>query len=265
MIKTSSRVWILAAAITWALGGNGCRRDEDRGELHARQVALEREVKGLRASVEKLERGEPILPEEAVIVSISEEVVQDMISAQLPTAVELESYTVTLRGVKATFRGSPAVTLDGSIVHKDHPDYSGEVSAIGALDSIQVETTTGTLRATVAVDHVDLLQMGGLEAILPGGTIDELALRVRKRLAGRIPELQIPVKLEQAVDLPAVTQGPVRLQAASMPLAVSVADIMAGQGVLWIAINVVPGNLVKTPAASSPTSSAVRAPKEGQR
>ena len=35
----------------------GCRGGQGAGALHARHVALEREVKGLRASVEKLERG----------------------------------------------------------------------------------------------------------------------------------------------------------------------------------------------------------------
>ena len=60
--------------------------------------------------------------------------------------------------------------------------------------------------------------------------LDELARTVRKQLAGKIPEVQIPVKIEQAIDLPSVTQGPVRIQGASMPLAVSVADVVRRPG-----------------------------------
>lgn len=233
------------AGVVWVLGGvaAGCGADKGGGELHARQVVLEREVTGLRASVAKLERGEPVLPEEAVVVSIAEGVVKEFITAQLPISIALESFKIELTHAEASFKGSPSVNLTGSIVHKDHPDYVGEVSAIGALDSIQLDASSGTLRAEVAIDHVDLLRMGGLEKFLGGGTVDELARTVRKQLGGRLPEVQIPVRIEQAIDLPSVTHGPVRLQGASMPLAVSVADVLAGRGVLWIAITVVPGEL----------------------
>jgi hypothetical protein len=232
----------------WVLGGlfAGCGADKSGGELHAKQVVLEREVKGLRASVAKLERGEPLFPEAAVVVSIAEAVVKEFVNAQLPIAIELESYKIDLTRAEASFKGSPTVSLTGSIVHKDHPDYVGELSAIGALDSIQVEAASGTLRAEVVVDHVELLKLGGLERFLGGGTAEELARTVRKQLAGRIPHVQIPVKIEQAIELPSVSEGPVRLHGASMPLAVSVADVVAGQGVLWIAVNVVPGELTKT-------------------
>jgi hypothetical protein len=237
----------VAAACVLGATAPGCAPDKGAGELHAAQVLLEREVKGLRASVAKLDRGEPLFPEEAVVVSIAEDVVKEFVNAQLPVTIELDHFRIELKEAKATFRGTPSVTLTGTILHKDHPDFVGEVSAIGALDSIAVEEGAGTLRASVAVDHVELLKMGGLEKFLGGGTVDELARTVRKQLAGRIPKIQIPVKIEQAIDLPSITDGPVRLQGASMPLSVSVSDVVAGQGVLWIAIGVVPGELVKAP------------------
>jgi hypothetical protein len=234
------------------LGGllAACGADRGRGELHAKRVVLEREVNGLRASVAKLERGEPLFPEEAVVVAIEEAVVRDFLAAQLPLAIEVESFDIELTRAEASFKGSPSVNLTGSIVHKEHPAYVGEVKAIGALDSIQVDAASGTLRAAVAVDHVDLLKLGGLERYLGEGTVDALARSLRKQLGGRIPRVQIPVKVEQTVDLPSVTHGPVRLEGASMPLAVSVADVVAGQGVLWIAIAVVPGEVAETGAAA---------------
>jgi hypothetical protein len=203
-------------------------------------------VSGLRASVTKLELGQPVFPEDAVIVSVSEGVVQDFIKAQMPFAVQVDSFEINLTRAAASFKGSPSVNLTGSIVHEDHPDYVGEVSAIGALDSIEVDAASGTLRAAVVVDHVDLLKLGGFEKLISGGTVDDLARTVRKSITGRLPQIQIPVKIEQSIELPWVTDGPVRLQGASMPLAVSVVDVVAGQGVLWIAVDVVPGELVKT-------------------
>jgi hypothetical protein len=230
----------------------GCRGSQGAGALHARHAELEREVKGLRASVEKLERGDPILPQDAVVVAIGERVVKDFVTAQLPLTVDLESYRIVMTQAEATFKGSPSVDLTGSIVHKNHPDLVGEVRALGALEGIVVDPKSGTLRARVAVDHVDLLKMGGLEKFLGGGTLDDLGRAVRLQLAPRIPPIEIPVKIEQAVDLPDVTDGPVLIRGASLPLAVGVADVLAGQGVLWIAINVVPGEMTRPgePAAA---------------
>jgi len=248
------------AGVVGVLGGllAGCAGDQGGGELHAKQAALEREVLGLRASAAKLERGEPLFSEDAVVVSIAEELVKEFVNVQLPVAVEVKSFKIDLTHAEASFQGSPSVNLTGSIALKEHPDYVGEVRAISALDSIAVDSATGTLRAQVVVDHVDLLKMAGLEKYIGGGTMDELARAVRKELAGKIPEIQIPVKIEQSISLPAITEGPVLLHGASMPLAVSVEDVRAGQGVLWIAIKVVPGELVKKgpEAAGSPAGTA---------
>ena len=240
-----------AAAAAVLLGSAlGCAKDRGEGDLHARQSALEREAEGLRATLAKLERGEPVLPEDAVVVSVSEAVIKDFLEAQLPFEADASSFQVKLTQGGAVFRGSPTVHLSGSIWHTDHPDLVGEVSVQGALQDIRVESETGTLRATIVLDHVDLVRMGGLEKFIPGGSRNELARTIRKQLEPRLPGVQIPVKVEQGVELPSVTSGPVRIRGATMPLAVSVADVFAGSGVLWVAVRVVPGELTRTAAAT---------------
>lgn len=254
------RAGILAAAAV-LLAVAACRRDKGEGELHARLSALERETDGLRASVQKLERGEPILPPDAVAIGISQSVVKDFLTAQLPFEADADKFRVKLTQGEATFLGSPAVNLTGSIWPAERPNLVGEVRVQGALEGIQVDPEKGTLRATLALDHVDLVQMGGLENYLPAGSLNELARRIRKALEDRIPPFQIPVTIEQGVDLPSVTDGPVRIQGAHMPLEVGVVDVFTGRGNLWIAVKVVPGELTrttdKTPAkADSPPPTA---------
>jgi hypothetical protein len=245
----------LAVATALLATAAACRKDEGAGQLHAKLAALEREADGLRESVAKLERGEPILPEDAVIVSVSEAVIKEFLDAQLPFEIDAGTFRVNLTQGEARFRGSPGVRLTGSISPAEHPDLVGEVRAQGALEDIRVDPEGGTLRATIALDHVDLLQMGGLEKFIPGGSLDELARTVRKQLGGHLPVVQIPVKIEQGVELPSVTTGPVRIRGARMPLDVTVAEIFAGQGVLWVAVKVVPGELVR-PAADRPPAAA---------
>jgi hypothetical protein len=248
---------VLASALLLG-GGAGCRQDRGEAELHARLSTLEREAEGLRASLATLERGEPILPEDAVAVAVSESVVKEFLDAQLPFEVDAGRFKVRLTQGEAVFRGSPAVRLTGSISPAEHPDLVGEVRAQGALEEVRVELETGILRATVALDHVDLVRMGGLERFVSEGSLNELARRVRKQLEPNLPAIEIPVRIEQGVELPSVTDGPVRLQGARMPLEVSVAGMFTGRGVLWVAVRVVPGEMTKIAAATPQASEGAR-------
>jgi hypothetical protein len=69
------------------------------------------------------------------------------------------------------------------------------------------------------------------------------------QLKNSLPTLQIPVKLQQSVELPAVTSGPVRIDGARMPIQVGVSEVMATRDVLWISVHFAPGDLVKTKEA----------------
>jgi hypothetical protein len=181
-------------------------------------------------------------------------------NAQLPFEAETEKFKVKLSEGKAVFQGSPAIHLAGTIWPSEHPDIVGEVRILGALEDIRVETEGGTLRATLALDHVDLVQMGGLEKYVPDGSLNELARRVRLALEPKLPPLQIPVTIEQAVELPTVTDGPVRIHGARMPLEIGVAEVFTGRGNLWVAIRVVPGELAKTGPSPSPSPSPSASP-----
>jgi hypothetical protein len=176
-------------------------------------------------------------------VAVSEAVIKEFLDAQLPFEVDAGSFKVRLVQGEAVFKGSPAVHLTGEITPIDHPDLVGEIAAQGALENIQVDSRSGTLRATIVLDHVELVRMAGL--------------------AGRLPEVQIPVKIEQGIELPSVTDGPVLIQGARMPLAVAVADVFAGNGLLWVAVKVVPGELVKTGAISSASTLVAAQPAKG--
>jgi hypothetical protein len=253
----------LGIALAIGVLATGCKADRGEGALHAQLTAREREAEGLRASLARSDRGEPILPEDAVVVSVSESVIKEFVDAQLPFEVEAGSFKVSLAQADAVFKGSPAVNLTGAIAPTGHPDLVGEVRAQGALEDIKVDPESGTLRAIVAIDHVDLVKMAGLEKFIGAGSLDALARTVRKHLEGHVPEVQIPVKIEQGIELPSVTQGPVLIQGARMPLEVAAADVFAGGGLLWVAVKVVPGELVKTAAPGADGESKAAAKPAG--
>ena len=230
-----------------ALAAVACgRRFKGGGDLRAQRVVLQREVDGLRGVVGRLEQGEAMLPLDDVAIAIDEGFVRDIIGAQLPFEADVDRFHLTLREAEVLFRGSPVVRLRGSLVVRERPALEAAVDVVGALEDIRVDAASSTLRAKVAVDHLGIQKAAGIESILSGATLDEVARALRLQVKEQLPPLQIPVKVQQSIDLPAVTRGPVRIDGARMPLQVAVSQVVAGQGRLWIAVHFQPGDLVKT-------------------
>jgi hypothetical protein len=216
------------------------------GDLRAQRVVLNREVDGLREAVARLEKGQPILPLDDVAIAIDDTLLRDLIAAQLPFEMDVDRFHLRLTEAEAQFRGSPMVRLRGALNSKKRPDLAAAVNVIGALEDVQVDQSSSTLRARIAVDHLGIERAAGLEQVLSGSTMDEVARLVRLQLKDRLPPIQIPVKVQQSIELPAVTRGPVRIDGARMPLQVAVSEVLAGQGLLWISVHFQIGDLVKT-------------------
>ena len=236
--------WALVPALALSLACGS--RFEGGGDLRAQKVVLQREVDGIRAVVARLERGEPMLPLEDVAIAIDDALVRDIIGAQLPFEADVDRFHLTLTEAEVHFKGSPVVRLRGSLVVRERPALAAAVNVIGALEDINVDQASSTLRAKVAVDHLGIEKAAGIESILSGATLDEIARMVRLEIKDKLPAIQIPVKVQQSIDLPAVTRGPVRVDGARMPLAAAVSQVVAGQGRLWIAVHFQPGDVVKT-------------------
>ncbi len=240
---------VLAAA--WGCADRGARERD----LEQRKVALGREVAGLRQLAAGLERAEPFVAPDDVIVAIDETLVRDLIAAQLPFETEVERFHVRLTGAEVRFHGSPVVHLHGEARLREGPAIAGTLSVLGAIEDITIDGTSGILRAKIAVDEISIEKAAGLEAWLSAGALDELAIRLRSGLVALLPPLEIPVSVRQRLELPAVTTGPVLIQAAAMPLRAAVTRVVAGRGTLWIGVRVQPGDVV--PAGDAPPRAGV--------
>lgn len=231
-----------AAALAFALALAGCDRGfEGAGDLRAQRVVLAREVEGLRAMVQRLERGEPMLPPNDVAIGVDEALVRDLVVAQLPFETDVDRFRVRLTGADVQFRGSPTVQLRGRLQVRDEPDLTAAVTLFGALDDVRIDHASSTLEATVAADHLTIAEATGFAQYLSGATIDEVARLVRLEIRQKLPTIRIPVKVQEAIAFPAVTDGPVRVAGARMPLEVAVSQVAAARGRLWVSVSVTPG------------------------
>lgn len=243
--------WAAIPALVLTLS---CDREfEGGGDLRAQRVVLAREVEGLRTLVGRMERGEPMIPATDVGIAIEDVLVRDLIVAQLPFDADIDRFHLRLTGADVQFRGSPVVRLSGELVVRDQPSLAGTVTLIGALEQIRVDQRAATLTARVAADHLSIDEATGLTQLLSRATLDEVARTVRLQIRDQLPTIQIPVKVQQEIAFPPVTDGPVRLAGARMPLEVAVSEVTAARGRLWIGVRLTPGAFVKTadaPAAA---------------
>ena len=219
----------------------GCSAPRGTGDTRAKRVALEREVLGLRSAVGRLERGESILPEDDIVVGIEEGFVRDLIRAQLPIEAPLDEFLLSLDEAEVEFRHTPRVRLRGRIAMANHPEVAGQLRVLGGIAELTIDPASGSLRATITADHVDIEKAAGLEALLSEATRDEASRAIRHRIQQQLPRLVIPVRIEEGLEFPAVTRGPVRLAATSMPLAVAVSAVYTGPGQMWVALRIQPG------------------------
>ncbi len=247
-------VALAAATVVGAVAWRSCsgNRSDGGGALRSRKVVLKREVEGLKALAASLERKEPLIPAGDAVVVVREGLAQDLVAAQLPFEVDVDGYHVRLLRAEVMFRGSPAVELSGTINLAAQPDVAGAVTVLGALDRVAIDQATGTLRAAVSVDHIDIQSAAGLEAVFGGAALDEVARQVRLELAAKLPALQIPVRVDQSIAIKPLQDGAVRIDGATLPLQVAVSRVWASQGELWVGVSVKPGQFVKTGAAPKP-------------
>lgn len=248
-----ARLLAVGFAIAPALVGCG-RGVDSAGDLRAQRVVLAREVEGLHAIVERLERGEPLLPEGDLAVAVDDTLIRELIGAQLPVDADVERFHVTLRDADVQFSGSPTLQLRGRLQLREQPDVTAAVTVFGALDDIRIDRTSSTLRAALAADHLSIEQATGLAQYLSGATLDELARRIRLAIAAQLPVLEIPIAVRQTVELPALTEGPVRVAGGRLPLEVAVSQVVAARGRLWLSIRVTPGQFDPLPADASAES-----------
>ncbi len=215
------------------------------GALHAETVLIERELDGLRDSAARLDRGESLFPDSDVIVSIDESFVQGLITARLPLELTAAPYRVVLTAVDVGFGGAPTVRLRGTITRDGMVTLDAAVGVVGALSGIEIDAVTSTLRAKIVADHLEIERASGLESLLSGSTLDDVARLVLVEIASQLPTIEIPVRVQQDIDIPAVTDGPVRINGARLPVRASVSRVFAANKRLWIGLHVEVGQMGK--------------------
>jgi hypothetical protein len=233
----SSRVFALACVLVLP----ACHRHHHETAVSAEEAVTVRQREGLRALLAAAERGE-LLPFDSVLVAVDQGLVQRLLQAALPIErVIAEKYRVRVSGVEVKFDdGFGLVRLDGTASLADRPESEAfaDVGLYGALDVVELDQATGVLRGSVTIIALDARRVKVMGAGVPPaeGLVEDLGREKLDAFGALASRLEIPVAVEGALTLPAVAQGGVRIEAATIPMRAAVTRVTAYRGRLWVSV-----------------------------
>ena len=201
----------------------------------------------------------PLSGDQAVVV-IDQKFVESLLAALVPSErVVAERYRVRVERAKVSFEdGFAMVQLEGrASLAGAEDDVYADLTVYGDLDVLRMQPSPEVLQARINVVAVEARPME-----LPFAQdqakdlVEELSKAKLEEFASLASSLQFPVRQQHMFAIPAVgPRGPVRIDAAAIPFHLSVLDVTAFHGKLWISMvaGIEPGSAGSpAPASASP-------------
>jgi hypothetical protein len=202
---------------------------------------LNRRVEKLRRLVNRARNG-PILAEHDMVLVLDQRLIAEILGAHLPwEEVVAERYRVRILKVAVECEdGLALLVMEGRVGARGDP--SAEDFAVlrlfGEVDVVELDEAQGSLLGLVSLLAFEVHPTGTLERhAATRRLLDEFGrLRIHAFAAFARP-FEMPVRLERVIDIPPSSrEGPVRLLAGRLMVTVTVSDVLAHDGRLWIAL-----------------------------
>ncbi len=234
--------------------------DSGGPRARAESASLRRQADALRNLIEAVEAGQAFSTKH-VTLGIAQELVRDLLQLTLPVEADAPpDLHVRLETAQVSFEnGESRVTLRGRESWASQPGTFADLVAFGGLHRFEVAEaeSAGRVTARVALDRVEVRQAeaAGMRRDLVEAVLDRLGATTLESLAAQIPKVAMPVSFERAVELEAMSLGPFEIAPGSLRLRVSLAQVVALRGRLWVLLDVkaVPGPKPVRGAPSSAT------------
>jgi hypothetical protein len=239
-----NRSVVVAVLIASALVG-GCHKREAPEVARKRAQAEFRrgQIASLEDLIAKAEKGE-LVTNDLIAIGISEDLVKTLLGASLPReAVIAKRLRVRVESADPAFRGNKAgLVFKAKVSSVDAPGASATIEMAGALENFKLGD--GKLTATVTLAHFSVLEssIGELAADVLDGVVRANAGVIQRA----IPHVEIPVQLEESVEIGGLTEGAVVAKPGALPLDISVRHVVPVNQRLWVLLQAKAGPWVPT-------------------
>jgi hypothetical protein len=199
----------------------------------AEEALLTRRVEGLQKLLARGTAGS-LVDFQQIVVVVHEDVVRDLLRAATPFEQTIaERYRVRVSTATAEFSdGFALVRLAGRAELIDQPVFA-EVVVLGGLEVLGLEQS-GLLRCQVKILAVEAKQAN--VAGLDESVRDLVESLGRDGLNTLLSVIDIPVRIENRLQIPAVDSRRVRIPAAEMPFEAKVVEVQVFGGRLWVGL-----------------------------
>lgn len=234
---------LLSSITTLALGlaSIGCdRRVEEPSGAEA--AILERQVEGLEKLVASGRSGR-LIPFEQGLLVIDQSLIQNLLNVALPYETRAgEQFRIRILDATATCEdGVALVRLHGRASFANQPEETAfaEATLYGSLREFDLKRAEKVLRGRVDVIAFEMrrVQVLGQDDEAVRGLLRDLARLRLEAFQGMDYSFDIPVRLVDDIVLPAFSsRDDITIPAARLPLRISVTDVNALRGKLWISV-----------------------------
>jgi hypothetical protein len=197
------------------------------------ETVLGQQGAALQTLVDAAERGALVNFTEVLVV-VDQRLVQELLRAALPIEGPIGGFRVRLESADAAFEdGLALVHLTGKATLIES-SLSADLRVYGGLEVVSMDPQSGRLRCEVRVFGVEADRANLLGIDEP---LRELAQALSHGgLAALLRVVEIPVRIDDHLRLPAVDSKRVRIRAAEVRVRAGVADVKAFGGKLWVAL-----------------------------
>ncbi len=218
-----------------------CTRGESLARLSAEEQTLLRRIKGLEATLASAKRnGGHIVPFDQILVVVRQRLIQGVLDSALPLEqVVAQKYLIRATAAHVLLEdGFAIVELEGRASLVEQPDVLAEVKVYAALDVVDLDSESGSLRARVKVFAVEARSTQALGVSVPvEQLVEDLSRQQVEAFAPLLSAIDIPVKVGDDITLPAMgPEGGVTIGEARIPLGAVVEDVKSFRHRLWISI-----------------------------
>jgi hypothetical protein len=203
--------------------------------VSAQEALLSRENQELVKLVAAAENG-TLLDFKGVLIVVDQTLVRDLLRAITPVEADVGSgFHVRIDSADASFGDGVALVRLTGTASVGGASVGSPVTVSGAIDVVKLDAATGVLQCGVNILSVEAQDVAALGRNDPVGRLTEALTQGGLTLL--LGSLEIPIRVEDRLSIPAVDSKRLHIAAEDLPLTIGVRQVEVFGGRLWVFVD----------------------------
>ena len=203
--------------------------------MSAQEALLSRQNQELLKLASAAESG-TLLDFKGLLIVVDQVLVQELLHAATPLDADVGSgFHVKIDSADASFGDGVALIRMTGTASVGGASVGSPVTVFGAIDVVELNPASGVLQCGVSILGVEARDASALGHNDPVGRLMEAL--THGGLALLLGSLEIPVSIENRLSIPAVESKRLRIAAEDIPLTITVKQVKAFGGRLWVFVD----------------------------